>query len=91
MNMKVTFLYHLTVYWQSFFCTVGKVLNFPCAILSLKLHDEILPVGQAQSDIYLPFSHFENVYLPKAVRQPLLSSLGLTLFLFFYCFYAIMK
>ena len=48
MNMKVTILYILYFYLKlfscySFICTVELVLDFPCVIVSLKLHDEILP------------------------------------------------
>ena len=49
MNMKVTFLYvkymyQLTVSCYSFIFTVEKILDFPFVVVSLKLHDEILPV-----------------------------------------------
>ena len=48
-NVEVTFL-HVPCLCQfsvfllySFICTVEKLLDFPCGIVSLKFHDEILP------------------------------------------------
>ena len=45
-------------------------------------------VGQAHSDLYLPFSHFEIFYLVTAVGQPLMSSPGLCCqdLYFLFCF-----
>ena len=59
---------------NSFLCTVEKILDFPCVKVSLKLHDENIPLQQAHSDFDLTFSHFENLYLPWAVGQPSISS-----------------
>ena len=66
-------------------CTVEKILDFPCVIVSMNLNDHqcnlTCHVGQAQYDFYLPPAILKNYTCQGLASQPLMS--GPAYFYFF--------